>query len=286
MDIRKRECEDSLGDPEANPDLAQGEKRRKMGDHPDDHEEKDVSPLGVNGDSSEDLVPGLVASHNDENPPGLSVDSGRSGSALTEVAPLRNLEEVDNPKKITVTNVDTIMGFGKYSDLSYREVTELHKEYVNWALNQTSPSGDLTRYVEWLYSREGRFIRQGNQIFPFGQHRGETFHKIATTDPFYHVRYKHMQPGPNRTLDRYIRYFRDFKANASLPNGHGFVNDDVDLGEETFEFGQHVGQTWRQVAQTDPTYHIRFQRKSRMPPGVIVRYAKWFRENVAEAPTE
>ena len=240
----------------------QGETKIKAADHPDSPQEDDAKPIGGNDESTEDLVPGLVA-HQDENLQGLPVDS--MGSAPTD----------DQKNTLTsATNGDTIMGFGKYSHLTYREVTELHKDYADWALRVTSPNGYLSRYVDWLYSREGRQIREGNQIFSFGQYQGKTFREIATKDPFYHVRYKHMQPGPNPTLDWYIRYFRDVKANNTQPT-------DSDMGSETFDFGQHFGQTWRQVAQMDPTYHIRFKRKRPAPHGVMDRYAKWFREHAA-----
>lgn len=265
-------------------------KKRTTAGHPNDlREETRAAKSVVKEANVDEHVPGLVPCPEENPVGGLPVDTS-GGTADQRSTTRTDAARADEGRSHRVKNVrnalngDTIMGVGKYHHLTYREVTELHRDYAEWAMKTPKPAGPLYNYVEWLYSSEGRLIRQGNRIFPYGQHQGKRFHEIATSDPRYHIRYKHKQPQPNPTLDEYIRYFHDFMANARLPPGHFIDND---MGRETFHFGEHRGQTWHQVALTDPTYHVRFQEKiSPVRHAVIDRYARWFREDMeAESTT-
>lgn len=51
-------------------------------------------------------------------------------------------------------------------------------------------------------------------------------------------------------------------------------------GNERFNFGQHRGCTFREIAVRDPTYHHRYmhmlERRNEEPNGVLSRYIDWF----------
>ena len=50
----------------------------------------------------------------------------------------------------------------------------------------------------------------------------------------------------------------------------------VNRSDETFERGQHKGETFLQVATRDPSYHLRYFDMNPDPPIQIQRYADWF----------
>ena len=53
-------------------------------------------------------------------------------------------------------------------------------------------------------------------------------------------------------------------------------------GNVKFGFGQHRGETFKEVAQTDPGYHERYlnvlRRKGEEPIGVLSQYISWFKK--------
>jgi hypothetical protein len=107
---------------------------------------------------------------------------------------------------------DTEMGFGMYKEETCRDVMISHYDYIRWGRSQEKPTGELARFLKWTNSDEGKALEgegQGNEKFTTysKQHTGETFRQVAKDDPSYHLRFKHMRPGPDPVLDRYSAWF-------------------------------------------------------------------------------
>ena len=124
--------------------------------------------------------------------------------------------------------------------------------------------------------RRLRLEAQGeNSIFNRGQHRGKTFAEVAKLDPDYHVRYMHIldRKGkqPNTILTRYINWFNN-TGGASVwgaQSTYGMKRRaGKGIGNDKFTSGIHKGQTFRQVAREDPSYHLRCQETGFNPGGM------------------
>jgi len=118
-----------------------------------------------------------------------------------------------------------------------------------------------------------------NDRFSFGQHKGKTFSDIAQEDPKYHVRYMAMMrkkgQKPPRTLLRYIAWKKKSGSGGSAPSNRTRRRENG--GNERFTFGSKRGQTFRQVAKNDPSYHLRCSATGYDPdPDQMHRYRVYF----------
>jgi hypothetical protein len=119
----------------------------------------------------------------------------------TADAPLANGDNEQEGSEEEVSG-DTIVGFGRHAERTYRQVMIDQYEYVRWARAQDSVSGGLAQFVQWTNSDEGKSLEiksQGNEEFTFGQHEGQKFCEIAQQDPTYHVRYMDVLKRKNET---------------------------------------------------------------------------------------
>jgi uncharacterized protein (DUF3820 family) len=216
----------------------------------------------------------------DAKPPATKNKLQEDENAIAIVSPekkkIRRTESA-NENAATEISADTVMGFPKHRNATNRELIN-HYDFVKWAKKKYSNDevyGRLEEFCDWLYSPEGQQIEQeylsrvaGNEIeqankrFTYGKHEGRTFKEIAENDPSYHTRYIHMlrkkNEVPTGQLARYVEWFN--KAKKS-----GFIHVDErwnaarDLrhvnGSERFTFGMHRGETFRDVAERDPSYH-------------------------------
>ena len=67
-----------------------------------------------------------------------------------------NLSEDDSSNRVTA---DAVMGFGKHSNATYREIMTQQSEYVNWAKSKKdSARGKLKDFLEWVESPEGKSL--------------------------------------------------------------------------------------------------------------------------------
>jgi len=86
-------------------------------------------------------------------------------------------------------------------------------EYVKRS-KKSRPATGSTRNQASTYRKRrntGHSSRNAaNEVFHFGQHRGQTFWQVAEEDPSYHLRYKDMDDSPNDVLDRYIEWFNQY----------------------------------------------------------------------------
>ena len=182
-------------------------------------------------------------------------------------------DETKEQESENVITAESIMGFPKYPNVTNRDIMINHYGFVSWVKKKKAEEGKLTgglaAFLDWVDSDEGQRLEiegQGQERFNFGQHRGETFADIAQADPGYHGRYVHMLnkngESPNPVLSRYIAWFE--KA------GHG--------GNEKFTEGRHRGQTFRQVAREDPSYHLRCEAKG-YNPGGMQSYKRYFAQH-------
>mmetsp|Transcript_19101 Transcript_19101/g.47213 ORF Transcript_19101/g.47213 Transcript_19101/m.47213 type:complete len:274 (+) Transcript_19101:147-968(+) len=178
-----------------------------------------------------------------------AADSVRKDLSSTFDAETDNRKEGGEGYKVTTSAADTLMGFGKYRNKTYREVATSQQGYVDWArTKQTSPkgvSGPLSDFLDWLDTPEGQKLDSatpegnreytggrryddgsGQQRFTYGQHKGDPFWFVAKYDPSYHLRWLEMNPDAcfqHSELDDYVEYFErcgdDFEAHQQLRSG-------------------------------------------------------------------
>lgn len=127
-----------------------------------------------------------------------------------------------------------------------------------------------------------------NDTFSFGQHKGQTFAYIAEEDPTYHVRYmamvKKKGQKPPRVLRKYMAWLKKSGViKSGVGGGGGSAPSDTrsrrreSAGDERFNFGTKRGQTFRQVAKNDPSYHLRCSATGYNPdPDQMARYREYF----------
>lgn len=78
---------------------------------------------------------------------------------------------------------DTIMGFGRHFDKTFRQVYQEYPGYYKWAKRIDSPSPRLQRFLDWV---DGDIARPNeNTILTIGKHSGRTFSYICRHDPGY-----------------------------------------------------------------------------------------------------
>jgi hypothetical protein len=107
----------------------------------------------------------------------------------------------------------------------------------------------------------------GETVFNFGKHTSETFRHVLETDVSYANWARHVEdPGYQ------LRSFVDWTHSSEAKELFGKA-----IGSERFTFGQHAGMTFREIARTDPTYHVRYKAIQSGPP-VLDRYIEWFNE--------
>mmetsp|Transcript_19099 Transcript_19099/g.47210 ORF Transcript_19099/g.47210 Transcript_19099/m.47210 type:complete len:276 (+) Transcript_19099:147-974(+) len=134
--------------------------------------------------------------------------------------------------RVTAAAADTLMGFGKYRNKTYREVATYHQGYVQWARREQRSNGiagQLSNFVDWLDTREGQQLDSaaqggnreytggqhngdggGYRRFTFGQHKGDAFWLVAKEDPSYHLRYLAIHPWAryeSSEFNDYVAYF-------------------------------------------------------------------------------
>ena len=207
--------------------------------------------------------------------------------------------------------------FGQFRGQKFSEVAtsdpEYHVRYMN-ALRRKheTPNSVLQRYTEWFEkwgpestgcakraksrtNDEAKALEgegMGNETFTFGQHRGQKFSEVATSDPEYHVRYmnalRRKHETPNSVLQRYTEWFEKWgpestgcaKRAKSRTNDEAKALEGEGMGNETFTFGQFRGQKFSEVATSDPEYHVRYMNalrcKHETPNPVLQRYKDWF----------
>lgn len=116
----------------------------------------------------------------------------------------------------------------------------------------------------------------GGRKFTRGKHRGRTFRQVAKEDPSYHLRCEY-KGYSNEDLARYRRYFDQHgDSNAARSHLNGHITS-ANLGNERFTSGRHMGQTFRQVADEDPSYHLRCAETGYRPGG-MERYCEYFEQ--------
>jgi len=72
------------------------------------------------------------------------------------VTPEKAIEGRDSSNRVTA---DTVMGFGKHSNATYREIMTQQSDYVNWAKSKKgSARGKLKEFLEWMESPEGKSL--------------------------------------------------------------------------------------------------------------------------------
>jgi hypothetical protein len=247
------------GDPNPTEDgHGPGKREPEAEEQVSEEAEKEQDSVGDNGGDNEDGdVPAVV------------VDSNTPPETATNA----------------LVTADSVMGFPKHPHATNREIMTQHIDFVNWAKSkkeQGSVYGRLKDFLEWVESPEGK----GFEKFTFGQHKGQTFAEVALHDPEYHVRYIHVLrkkgESPSGKLAAYISWFKKTRGTSSAlnrtPTKISNTSTSINDGNERFTFGLHKGQTFQEVADKDPSYHLRYMAMNKSLHPEMARYIGYFDE--------
>lgn len=106
------------------------------------------------------------------------------------------------------------------------------------------------------------YWKQSSRRFTHGCYKGKTFKEVALADPEYHERYRRALRSkgkkPTGEIAEYIEWHNE--AEHKDPD-LSLRRIKEDQGNQLFDFGQHNGKTFRQVAQSDPGYIDRYMHK-------------------------
>jgi len=131
----------------------------------------------------------------------------------------------------------SLVGFGKYRDLTYEEARSVDPTYCSWVVQHLSGSADthrqMSEFAQWL------------QVIDFGPHRGLTFEEVLSQHPDYCAKVAHRgQQG--EALERLSVFFRWLQAQRPASAG--------DAGLRSVGFGTHGDLTYEQVRSREPDY--------------------------------
>ena len=195
------------------------------------------------------------------------------------------------PKQAEVVTADSVMGLSQYPFKTNREIMLNHYNFVRHArYNRYRATSKLRSFLEWAATEEGKQLSrlgfQATEKFHFGQHRDMTFHHIARVDPTYHIRYQEKlnQDGKalmDGTLADYIKWFQATQKYRKRETQNDTRRSESSSltdrrGIERFGFGQHRGKSFREIADEDPSYHLRYKAMDDSPNPVLDRYIQWF----------
>lgn len=165
-------------------------------------------------------------------------------------------EEEGRDREETKARADTIMGFPSHLTSANREIMLEHLDFFRWAKEQQNPVGGQQAFLERCQLEEGKALKMegmGNDIFGFGQHRGESFQEIAENEPTYHERFMKIlsrrNEEPNAGLARYIHWYKKYKqqkhtcrnSKKVAPVRNRILSN---KSRKRFPFGQHKGKTF------------------------------------------
>mmetsp|Transcript_12899 Transcript_12899/g.27390 ORF Transcript_12899/g.27390 Transcript_12899/m.27390 type:complete len:202 (-) Transcript_12899:1084-1689(-) len=127
---------------------------------------------------------------------------------------------------------------------------------------------------------QAQLQRWAGETFSRGQNRGKTFDWVANNDPGYHLRCIHIHkttgdwPYKSKTMiTKYIRWFEQARGQA---NPNEWRSPTMRNANQVFTAGSHRGQTFRQVAREDPSYHLRCQETGYQIDGQLYDYIDYF----------
>ena len=138
----------------------------------------------------------------------------------TESEHVRDVASKDGSKdakenKIKLDEGETLMGFGKYCDLTFRQAYSTDPGYYKWAKKLKDPSEHMKRFLDWVdkstedenrskqtESAKSRSVSETTK-FSFGKHAGETFSHVAMHDPSY-VAWARSLETPNKQLREFV----------------------------------------------------------------------------------
>lgn len=270
---KKRAATDAPVEPSMSPDRSESikpqavtlspQKKRKCNDDETGSQEQEDQSSEVDSPKKEDLSSAFEEAKDSENKP--------QGDPVT---------------------ADTVMGFPRYPDRTNRYIVTQHPDFVLWARRKHESGeafGNLRLFVEWLDTPEGQeldFEGQGNQKLGFGKYGDITFKQLAKTDPDYHVRFmsalKRKGEEPDPMLALYASFYERYQDKLK-PNDSNNSHDN-----QIFTFGKYNGKSFREVAKSDPGYHVRYRRAleergENLSPQLL-EYIKWYNANSGADP--
>lgn len=206
------------------------------------------------------------------------------------VTPDKKRRRIDEDGSDAKISSDTVLGFPSHPTSTNMELITKHHGFVEWAKKKDADEGAFGRlkdFLDWLHSPEGKHLEEGCERFTFGSHKGKTFLNVANADPKYHTRYVYMLKKddlePSGQLARYIDWFKKAKKLKIILGDDrwcGGTEEHHDTeqveGTERFDFGLHKGQTFSQVTENDPSYHLRFRAVNPSLNDTMKRYIQYF----------
>jgi len=160
-------------------------------------------------------------------------------------------------------NKNKVMGFGKYSDLTYEDVIQKHPDYVEYVLEQENAKKGLLRFQKYLVKR--RTCSNSNVITGYGST-------------------KHLkgENGPNDENLLESSHDRGTHSDTDIENGQGseiqgkeeIENVKTEIKNEVVGFGKYFDLTYDVVMRKDPGY-IKFIEEKEGARGKMLKFQQY-----------
>jgi len=190
----------------------------------------------------------------------------------------------DDEDDIGIT-AETILGFPKHPTKSNGEIMKEDYKFVLWAKHKKEKGeayGRLEDFVEWVESEEGQEIWAEVLRLKAEEDR-------VTADTILGIK-NHENTSNGELMKKhysYIGWARNKKENEALFGKLVKLVDWADSAEGhrvesqvVFNMGKHKGETFEQIARTDPRYHITYsyalEMNNKSPPPLLTGYISWF----------
>jgi len=182
----------------------------------------------------------------------------------------------DDEWSLDLSMEDSLVGFGKFANLSYEELLEEDPRYCQWILHESTrddPSPAMRDLRKWLGQQE-----VGPRTMSFGKYKGLTFEEVLREDPDYAkwvVGKVEKSSDPSDNLRAFARWVGE--QSQALDDEPQAV--DVDGG--TLRCGKHKGSSFKAVLDQDPSYCDWVLRRKHSGKG-LGPFAAWLRETLGK----
>ncbi|CAJ1952827.1 unnamed protein product [Cylindrotheca closterium] len=136
------------------------------------------------------------------------------------------------------------------------------------AANDSTKEGDHTKVAATGETKMG-----------FGRkHRDKTYREVVTKDQEYArwAKNERRHKGVSGPLSKFMEWL-------DSPEGQN-----IEEGNQQFTYGTYHGKSFNQIAESDPSYHVRYrkalEKKGKKPGEQLTRYISWYKKAIGADP--